>query len=187
MKYYTVKEASEILGISIRAVQKRCIKNNIWKKSNCYQITEENIKEWRTTNEPNEQLVRLSTHNKELTDKISEQNELIKELKKNLAELTPNENEVIELFTLTEYKEFEMRLNEWVHMQREIKHQSEKHEIEKKSLSEQLDFFKYQYEYQRLQSEKMLEIHQKLIDTVQAQAKLQIQRNVIEATEKGVK
>jgi hypothetical protein len=61
MKTYSVVEASKKLGISTRAVQKRCFKAKIRKKSNRYLITEEHIKTWyaeitsnEPTNEPNE-------------------------------------------------------------------------------------------------------------------------------------
>lgn len=52
MKTYSVKEASELIGITERSVQLRCKKEDIRKKNNRYLITEEHIKDWITnTNE----------------------------------------------------------------------------------------------------------------------------------------
>lgn len=50
----TVKEASQILGISTRAIQKRCKTENIPKKGRNYSISEETIKAWEKedVNEP---------------------------------------------------------------------------------------------------------------------------------------
>ena len=47
MKTYSVNEASEILGIKPRAVQHRCKRDNIRKKSNKYLITDEIIALWK--------------------------------------------------------------------------------------------------------------------------------------------
>ena len=52
METFTVKEASELIGITERSVQLRCKKEKIRKKNNRYLITEEHIKEWIT--KPNE-------------------------------------------------------------------------------------------------------------------------------------
>ena len=59
MQTYSVKEASELLNISTRAVQKRCLKYKVRKGNNRYLITDEHIKEWyaeiksnEPTNEP---------------------------------------------------------------------------------------------------------------------------------------
>jgi len=51
MKTYSTKEASALLGVSERAVQKKCKQLNIRKKSNRYLITDKLINEW---NEPND-------------------------------------------------------------------------------------------------------------------------------------
>lgn len=51
MKTYSVKEASEILGIKVRAIQIRCKKEKVRKKNNKYLITEEIIKSWNEIKE----------------------------------------------------------------------------------------------------------------------------------------
>ena len=52
MQTYSVKETATLLNITERAVQLKCKKANIRKKSNRYLIKEEHIKEW--LNEVNE-------------------------------------------------------------------------------------------------------------------------------------
>jgi hypothetical protein len=46
MTTYSVLEASKKLGISTRAVQNRCKKEDIRKKNNKYLITDSLIKKW---------------------------------------------------------------------------------------------------------------------------------------------
>ena len=62
MKTYSVKQASELIGITERAVQLKCKKEKIRKKNNRYLITEEHITEWITnTNEAQQNEVSLIT------------------------------------------------------------------------------------------------------------------------------
>ena len=62
METYSVKEASELIGITERSVQLRCKKENIRKKNNRYLITEEHIKDWITnTNEAKQNETSLIT------------------------------------------------------------------------------------------------------------------------------
>ncbi len=52
---YSVLEASEKLGISTRAVQKRCKKEDVRKKDNKFLITDSILEKWekeRASNEP---------------------------------------------------------------------------------------------------------------------------------------
>jgi len=52
MKTYTTVEAAEKLGITTRAIQKKCKTNNVRKKDNKYQITDKLLEEWNEqTNE----------------------------------------------------------------------------------------------------------------------------------------
>ena len=58
MSTYSVLEASEKLGISTRAVQKRCKKDVVRKKQNKYLITDLLLEKWREeiqSNEPTNQ------------------------------------------------------------------------------------------------------------------------------------
>ena len=62
METYSVKQASELIGITERAVQLKCKKEKIRKKNNRYLITEEHINEWITnTNETQQNETSLIT------------------------------------------------------------------------------------------------------------------------------
>mgnify|MGYP000747455112 CR=1 FL=1 len=74
MKHFSVKEASEILKISERAVRKRCVKNDVRRKSGSYYIPADLVQAWA-----------ISIHNS-----VS-QKELENELKELEKELVPNE------------------------------------------------------------------------------------------------
>jgi len=51
MKTYSAKQAASILGISERAVQKKCKQLDIRKKSNRYLITDKLLNEWNVPND----------------------------------------------------------------------------------------------------------------------------------------
>jgi len=193
MKTYNVTEASKELGISTRAVQKRCLKHDVRKKSNKYLITQQHIFEWREELKRNEfknELVRKQTNQnnevrelvRTITDLKNENQTLKAELRK--YEIAPNER--IEVFTNEEYNILEQRLKEWHEQEQKLKHQEELFNVEKLSLKDMLKHYKNQWKYQRKQSEKLLKMHQTLIDTIDKQNKLAIQRQIIEAVEKDV-
>ena len=67
MSTYSVLEASEKLGISTRAVQKRCKKDVVRKQNNRYLITDLLLEKWREeiqsnepTNEPTNQYLNIA-------------------------------------------------------------------------------------------------------------------------------
>ena len=192
METYSVKEAAEIVGISIRAVQKRCLRGKIRKKSNRYLITDKHINSWReerkanelktNQNEPEREPVRIN----QLDLEVESLKAIISDLKAKLSEYDISDNERIEVFTNDEYDVFKERLQEWFTMQKDMQHKQQLFDVEKMSLTEMLDHYKNQFEYQKKQSEKILQMHQKLIDTIDKQNSLAIQRNIIEAKEKDV-
>jgi hypothetical protein len=211
---YTVKEVAEILGVKERAVQTKCKKDNVSKKGNKYLITSEIIHAWKLananananakelensktkgvieqTNESNananakEQIEKV-LHNPQLDLEIESLKAEIEVLKEELISYKIEPNERIEVFTFEEYNLFEQRLREWNTQRIEIEHQEQLFNAEKKSLSELYQHYKNQFEYQRNQNSKVLEMHQKLIDLIGDQNKLAIQRNIIEAGEKDI-
>ena len=218
MKTYSVKEASDLIGISTRAVQKRCFKDNIRKKSNRYLITDEHIDTWTkervanelktlryAENELHDEVVRkiedLKNENASLkirlNNKDSESNQQLDleiqslqienaSLKEKLKEYDITEDQRIEVFTNKEYQILETRLQEWYSLQKDIQHQEQIFNVEKKSLNEILEHYKSQFEYQKTQSDKILQMHQKLIDTIEKQSAIAIQRNIIEAKDKQI-
>jgi hypothetical protein len=190
-KTYSVKEAATIIGIKERAVQFRCKRDNIRKKSNRYLITDTIIASWKA---------REDAANAKQTQNATQQNinsfekYTIKEIentdfnfdgeKGNLV-FVPKDKVYAE-YTNEEYSFMEQRLNEWYSLQKDIEHKDELFDSKEKSLTELLDHYKNQFEYQKQQSTKILDMHQKLIDTIEKQSAITIQRNIIEANEKDI-
>lgn len=88
MNTYSVLEASEKLGISTRAIQKRCKKDVVRKKDNKYLITDLLLEKWskeiqsnEPTNEP------LNSGTQKLIKRIELQEAYIKDLEAELKEL----------------------------------------------------------------------------------------------------
>jgi len=204
METYTVLEASKFLKISTRAVQKRCLKDKVRKGNNKYLITDEHLTNWYAeikanelknepssrTNEPTNERSQSSTQIDLHIQSLQLENEALQKeidkLKNELSEFDISPGERIEVFTNAEYDLLQTRLQEWFTLQKEIEHKDQLFNVEKKSLSELLDHYKNQFEYQKKQSDKILEMHQTLIDTIQKQSAITIQRNIIEAKEKDV-
>ena len=118
-----------------------------------------------------------------LSKLLRENKETIK-LSKSINEI--DQDTVTIEFTKNEYSAFEQRLQEWQTQRQELEHQEQLFTAEKKSLNELYEHYKSQFEYQRNQNAKVLEMHQKLIDLIGEQNKITIQRNVIEAIDKEV-
>lgn len=183
MKNYSVLEVSKILDITVRAVQKRCKRDKVTRKNNRYSITENQINEWKTerterTNQPNKN---------ELANELEKLVKENQELKKELEVYKIQEGERIEVFTNEEYEIFETRLRQWYSMQKDLQHQEQVFNAEKKSLSELVEHYKNQFDYQKKQSERILDMHQQLIDNIQKQNVIALQRQAIEAKEKNVR
>ena len=88
MNTYSVLEASEKLGVSTRAVQKRCKKEVVRKKDNKYLITDLLLEKWSEeiqSNEPPSEPLNSGTQ--ELIKRIELQETYIKDLEEELEEL----------------------------------------------------------------------------------------------------
>ena len=223
MVTYSVSEAADKLGISSRAVQKRCKKEEVRKKDNKYLITDLLLKKWNeeiNSNVPTSVPTNVPTNHGtqdqnnrpfieylqqqpfKPNNKIIEENKAlkleIKLLKAKLSEFDLKDNERIEIFTQTQYSEFEKRLKKYPEQQKVIKENkkiqlelSTKLEIKDvkiehaneslKYYKESIDFWKSQAEYKDKQSEKFLEMHSKLIESVSNYSKA----SFIEATVKA--
>jgi len=92
---------------------------------------------------------------------------------------------VIEVFTKDEYKLFETRLIEWRYQQKEIEQKAIEIQDIKTTAKEDVTHYKNLFEYQRKQSDRILEMHEKLIVTIGEQTQSSIQRNHIEAKDKN--
>ena len=211
MKIYTTTETAEILQVSDRTVRTYCQMWNVPKLKRSYQITDEHITAFK--NHINEEIneiilaeikandlkalqyekVSLETEvqiQKKLVQQANERlrslDEVILQFKNELAKYDLQPNERLEVFTNDEYQILEQRLREWHEHDKKILHQEELFNVEKASLKEILTHYKKQFKYQKKQSERILLMHQRLIDEIAKQNKLAIQRQIIEASEKDI-
>lgn len=186
---YTIKDASEILDVHPRKLNRIAVKHNLEKVDNRYLFPGAFLIEYfnLTNVETSQNLSKdVSKDVKQYEAQIKEYEAIISDLREELKQYEVSSNERIEVFTHDEYLLLEQRLKEWATLQKDIEHQEQIFDIEKKTLSELLEHYKSQYDYQKKQSERILDMHQHLIDTIDKQNKLAIQRNIIEATEKEV-
>tara|TARA_R110002126_G_scaffold116738_1_gene256277 strand:+ start:561 stop:1229 length:669 start_codon:yes stop_codon:yes gene_type:complete len=93
---------------------------------------------------------------------------------------------MLQEYTPTEYDIAFKRLTEWRLQQKEIEKQAAEISEIKVSSTERVEHYKNLFEYQRKQSDRILQIHEKLVGSLNELTKGTIQRNVIEAKEKGV-
>lgn len=185
---YSVKEASEKLKISTRAVQKRCSKDDVRKKDNKYLITDEHIKKWTLeiqSNEPQTNQFNEPQKTVRLNKQFDLEIEALKlenaDLKEQLAGYEIEENERIEVFTNEEYQLFQTRLIEWRTQQKEIEHQQELFDAKILTLEQSAEHYKNSYYYQRKQNEKLINMHEKLLDTIQLNSKEDFVKTVVDA------
>jgi len=109
----------------------------------------------------------------------------IEALKDELSQYDIADNERIEVFTDEMYAEFEERLIDWKLQNQKIISQQETFDAKEKGLNdvvnlmtEQADHYKNQFQYQKEQATRILDMHEQLIKTIQ-------QNNFIEAKSKG--
>ena len=103
------------------------------------------------------------------------------ELKEQLAEYEIEENERIEVFTNEEYSLFQERLIEWRTQQKDSEHQQELFDAKILTLEQSAEHYKNSYYYQRKQNEKFINMHEKLLDTIQLNSKEGYIKTVVEA------
>ena len=92
--------------------------------------------------------------------------------------ISDNENEEfphVEYFTSDEYEEFKKRITEYPFLKEQI--ESSKQHLE--AMEKQIEYFRFSYN-------KQLEIHEKLIQSVKNFSDNLVQRNFIEAKDKGL-
>jgi len=191
IKTYSTKETAKILGIKERAVQTRCKNDNIRKKGNKYQITDITIADWRQANaKPNAnanakqldvEIEALKLENLSLKTKVVELEKEIAELKEELTTYEITENERIEVFTNEEYNKFQKRLIEWRTQQKDSEHQQELFDTKILTLEQSADHYKNSYYYQRKQNERFINMHEKLLDTIQLNSKESMIKTVKDA------
>ena len=91
---------------------------------------------------------------------------------------------MLQEYTPTEYEVAFKRLTEWRLQQKEIEKQAAEIEDIKATGSERVEHYKNLFEYQRKQSDRILQIHEKLVTSINELTESTIQRNHIEAKDK---
>ena len=185
IKTYSTKETAEILGIKERAVQTRCKKDNIRKKDNKYLITDLIIADWKQKEEAN---AKPNANANATQTQIEDLEKEIAELKEELAGYEITENERLEVFTNEEYAKFEERLTQWrlqsqhiIAQQKDNEHQQELFNAKVLTLEQSAEHYKSSYFYQRKQNERFIDMHEKLLDTIQLSGKEGFIKSVVEA------
>jgi hypothetical protein len=183
IKTYSTKETAEILGIKERAVQTRCKKDNIRKKDNKYLITDLIIADWKQKEEANAKPNANATQTQ-----IEDLKKELAELKEELSGYEITENERLEVFTNEEYAKFEERLTQWrlqsqhiIAQQKDNEHQQELFNAKVLTLEQSAEHYKNSYFYQRKQNERFIDMHEKLLDTIQLSGKEGFIKSVVEA------
>lgn len=181
MKFYTLKEASELLNISYRAVRyyKDIYTNDIKREGKLIYVNDAFIEKVKKNRKVNENKIKEKRTKKELLQEIED-------LKEQLSQYNIKDNERLEVFTLEDYEIFKERLTEW-RLQRQELELKDKHFAETiKSKDELTEHYKNQYYYQRQLASNQLKQIEKLIETVGQTLRNQSERARIEAVEKKV-
>jgi len=105
----------------------------------------------------------------------------IKELKEELSGYEIAENERLEVFTNEEYKVFQTRLTEWQDHEKDNQHQQELFKAKTLTLEQSEEHYKNSYYYQRGQNERFIDMHEKLLDTIQLSGKENMIKTVKDA------
>ena len=192
MEFYNVKQASEILGISMRAVVKRCFKVDVRKKNNKYLIPETDVVTWK------DEIQKLRTYSEPIPriediDEINRLNETIKELLQELdgfknteGAITLENGNIIITYTKDTFDNLENKLDSFDLMKLEInlkdQHFAEKMEKEKETTTQ----YKNHYYNQRQVVVKMQQQTIQQLKQIDSFLEILKERNFIEATEKGV-
>jgi len=209
---YTTKEASEVTGVYTRKLTRLGKKHNVTIIDNTYVFTGAFLIEHvlddkartkvdsvlKVSQDKQARVVNLEINNlnvknelletrlKQANERLRSLDEVILQLRNDLAKYDLQPNERLEVFTNDEYQILELRLREWHEHDQKIKHQEELFNVEKASLKDMLKHYKNQWKYQRKQSERILKIHQTLVETIDKQNLNILQRNFIEAKDKGL-
>jgi len=199
---YTVKETSRILGLSERAIVKRCFKSRVRKINNRYSIEDKHIDDWiKSINEarlkePQKNLIGTSSEpikydaikvkyiDKLNLKEIEDFDFTFEDVKGNLVFIP--KDKVFAEYTEQEYLIAEQKMNEWHTLQKDLEHQQELFKAKQEGSYQTIEHYKQQFEYQKQQSTRILEIHEKLVETVNSQNKIIIQKQIMEAIEKEI-
>jgi hypothetical protein len=207
---YNKNEVSELLNVHPRKLNRIAQKNNIEKVDNRYIFKGSFLIEYFKL-DVSKEMSRVSKVSRDFQEIPTEAAPTTEALKKLIETFTISEIQELELkmkeknelsnignlwfvkkglkiqeYTPTEYDLAYQRLTEWRVQQKEIEKQAAEISEIKVSSTERVEHYKNLFEYQRKQSDSILRIHEKLVTSINELTNANIQRNVIEAKEKGV-
>lgn len=207
---YSIKEVSDILGINARKLHRVAKKHNLEKIDNRYLFkgtfvlnvfAKEVAKSVEQVSKGVERLdVEIPTETKP-NESIKEQFEKysIEQIEdidfrfnysgelSNIGNLVfVAKGKVYAEYTESEYEFAEQKLSEWRFQQKEIEKQAAEITDIKTTSIERVEHYKNLFEYQRKQSDRILQIHEKLVGSLNELTKANVQRNIIEAKDKDV-
>jgi predicted nucleic acid-binding Zn-ribbon protein len=187
---YSKAEVSEILKIHPRKLNRIAQRHKIEKVDNRYifkgsfLITLFNLDVSKSVQEVSKDVEGFNADIEPLLAKIQELEQEVFELKNELKLYEIKDNERLEVFTDDDYITFTTRLKEWQTQQRELEQKAIEIQEVKTDAKENIEHYKNLFEYQRKQSDRILAMHEKLIQTIGEQTQNSIQRNHIEAKDK---
>lgn len=207
---YSKNEVSELLNVHPRKLNRIAQKNNIEKVDNRYIFKGSFLIEYFKL-DVSKEMSRVSKVSRDFQEIPTEAAPTTEALKQLIEKFTISEIQELELkmkeknelsnignlwfvrkglkiqeYTPTEYDLAYQRLTEWRIQQKEIEKQAAEISEIKVSSTERVEHYKNLFEYQRKQSDSILRIHEKLVTSINELTNANIQRNVIEAKEKGV-
>jgi len=195
-KTYTLKQASDLLGVTYRTVRyyKDIYSNEVHQDGRHIEVTERFIELVRNNRNVNKNRITDKKTKKDYRkDLLGLQDQLEKERKKHqeeIAELKKQiekfegldydlDNERIEVFTIAEYDQLEKALQEWKIQKIKLQSQEENFKIQMSSKDELVTHYRNQFDYQKKHADRILDQMEKLIEAIR-------RRDTIEAVEKNV-
>ena len=187
---YSKSEVSEILNIHPRKLNRIAQRHKIEKVDNRYifkgsfLITLFDLDVSKSVQQVSKDVEGFTPDIEPLLAKIQELEQQVFKLKEELKLYEIADNERLEVFTDDDYNLFTTRLKEWQTQQKDLEQKAIEIQEVKTDAKENIAHYKNLFEYQRKQSDRILEMHEKLIVTIGEQTQSSIQRNHIEAKDK---
>lgn len=197
---YSIKDSAKITNIPERTLSRMALANNNRKIDGRYLFLGSELetliskriekRRYLANRSPTARQNKNSTTKKDNGEVVSKEEydalkTEIEALKDELSQYDIADNERIEVFTDEMYAEFEERLIDWKLQNQKIISQQETFDAKEKGLNdvvnlmtEQADHYKNQFQYQKEQATRILDMHEQLIKTIQ-------QNNFLEAKNKG--
>jgi predicted nucleic acid-binding Zn-ribbon protein len=174
---YSKSEVSEILNIHPRKLNRIAQRHKIEKVDNRYifkgsfLITLFDLDVSKDVQQVSKDVEGFAPDIEPLLAKIQELEQQVFELKSELSVYEIKDNERLEVFTDDDYNLFTTRLKEWQTQQKDLEQKAIEIQEVKTDAKENIAHYKNLFEYQRKQSDRILEMHEKSIQRNHSEAK----------------